>query len=161
MSDPWAAEEGQPSLSLAEHTPRTAAEAGLAAEEVPPLPYWRSLLAAAVTVFLVGVLSAVGRWGADDASIVDLDVGVCFEPVIVDLHAPVEKADCEAGAARLLARERHPAGRDDLHPGDGALELFGQGVCQGMVDRDQLVVVVPSPAAWAAGERVVACTERL
>jgi hypothetical protein len=161
MSDPWATEEGQPSLSLAEHTPRTAAEAGLVFGEVPPLPYWRSLLVASVTLAVVGIVSAVAQWGDDDASIVDLDVGACFEPITDDLEVPVETVDCGPGTARLLARERHPAERDELHPGDGALELFGQGACQGLVDAEQLVVVVPSPAAWAAGERIVACTQRL
>lgn len=145
---------------LEEHTPQTVAEAGLELDPVPT-QRWRLLLLAAVVIG-VAVASVVAlRPDGESSSVLDVDLGACVTPVVTDVDAPVDEAPCEAGAARLIARVEHPAAEDELHPGDGALELFGQGACQGRVDALALVIAVPSPTSWAAGERAVACLERL
>jgi len=147
-------------LPLEEHTPRSVEEAGL--DLPPPRSRWWRVGAIAALVVVVAVAGGLLlRRSPASTSVLDLDAGSCYSPVITDVGEPIDGSPCEPGAARLVTRQRHPAGADEVHPGDGALELFGQGACQGRVDDAALVVAVPSPAAWAAGQRVIACSERL
>jgi hypothetical protein len=145
---------------LEAHTPQTVSEAGL---ELPPSPTgrWRIVALVVLAVVALAVLFVALQSDGDRASVLDVDLGACVTRAVTDVDAPVEEVACDAGAVRVVVRETHPAGLDELHPGDGALALFGQGACQGRVDPDRLVVAVPSPTSWAAGERAVACLEQL
>ncbi|HEY9556360.1 MAG TPA: hypothetical protein VIR58_06480 [Acidimicrobiales bacterium] len=147
-------------LPLDEHTPRTAAEAGI---ELAPKSRRRWVLvgASAVAVLVAAAVFVAWRSGSGTDSVLEVDLGECVSPVVTDVDAPVDVVDCEPGSARVVQRERHPGTAVDLHPGDGALELYGQGVCQGRVEASALVVAVPSPTSWSAGERSIACLERL
>ena len=160
VDDPDAGDVESRWRPLEEHSPQTVAEAGLQLDPVPTRR-WRALAIAAVAVAVTAGLAVALRSDGDSSSILDVDLGSCVAPVVTDVDAPVDDVDCAAGTARLVARETHPGGAEDLHPGDGELELFGQGACQGLVDADVLVVAVPSPTSWAAGERRIACLERL
>ena len=147
--------------ALEEHTPQTVAEAGL---ELDPAPVRRKravAIAIVIATVVAGIVVLMARVGSSDDSILAIDLASCVTPIVTAVDAPVIEVACEPGAARLVARETHPAARGDLHPGDGALELFGQGACQGRVEPGRLVVAVPSPTSWASGERAVACLERL
>jgi hypothetical protein len=147
------------SLPLEEHTPRTVAEAGLDLD--PPGPGRRRLALAVVGVLLVAVAAFVLLTGGDPApSLVDLAPGTCFEPVVTDVAEAVDEVDCGPGTAQVVRKVRSPGAVDAPHPGDGALTLLAQGACQAEVDADRLVVAIPSPVAWADGDRTLVCTER-
>ena len=148
-------------LPLAEHQPMTPAEAGL---DLPPPPdrhrWRRGLIGGAIAAAVLVPLLLI--YGGDSSTpLLELGLGECFTPVVNDLSTSVDKTDCEPGAVRLVERATSSAGADEPYPGEGALELFGQGACQSKVDADALVVAVPGPSDWADGERTVACTERL
>lgn len=144
---------------LEEHTPRTVAEAGL--ELDPPPRRRRPLIAAATVLLLLAVAALIVLSRGDTGSeLIDLDPGTCYEPVVSDVSEPVDATDCGPGTAKVVRKVRSPAAVDAPHPGDGALTLLGQGACQGDVDASRLAVAVPSPVAWADGERTVVCSER-
>lgn len=151
-TDPW--------HPLEEHTPQSVSEAGL---DLDPIltNRWRLLVLVALLIAAIGALVLVLRDDRRERSVLAVDLGACVTPVVTDVDAPVDEVVCGPGAARLVGRETHPGGPEELHPGDGVLDLFGQGVCQGLAERARLVVAVPSPTSWAAGERAVACLERL
>ena len=147
--------------ALEEHTPQTVAEAGLELDPAPVRRMRAVVMALAAAAVVAGIVVVISLAGGGDDSILAVDLASCVTPIVTDVDAPVVEVACEPGAARLVARETHPAAAGDVHPGDGALELFGQGACQGRVAPDRLVVAVPSPTSWASGERAVACLERL